>query len=32
MEKQGGIYVRYSPGKERDHTHFTPRRHDSPTF
>ena len=32
MEKQGGIYARYSSGRDRDHTHRTPKLPDIPTF
>ena len=32
MEKQGSIYARYSPGRDRDHVHPPPKHHDSPTF
>ena len=32
MEKQAGIYARYSPGRDRDHTHPTPKLPDIPTF
>ena len=32
MEKQGGISPRYSPGRDRDHTHPTPKLPDTATF
>ena len=32
MEKQRGIYARYSSGRDRDHTHRTPKLPDIPTF